>query len=172
MIFKYFVRNSVIQLIRICFLLIFSNLYSHAQKDSLILKNVAYGGFMRQGLLYVKYERDLTASKFFHTFANIGFGGLPGDGEYGMPGTKKIMPEIGGLLGYKFLWLELGVEPSINFYGNLCYVDLNGVIGLRYQNFNNLEGSPFFQVGYYPRIYQSYKSLVDVPFLMGVGMTF
>jgi hypothetical protein len=141
-----------------------------AQQD--YLKNSAYGGFGRHGLLYGKYERTLLNKVWRQTFVNAGIGTIPGSHEDGIPKTWKLMPSVGQSFGYKFLFVELAIEPSFNFMGSFSYVELNSSIGLRYQNLSNLDGSPFFQAGYYYRLYRTHVGMAEVPIYMGVGMTF
>ena len=136
------------------------------------LKNSIYGGFGRHGLLFMKYERTFINLPYAQTFINAGIGNIPGSHEDGIPITFKLMPSIGQSIGYKFLFLEVAIEPSINFFGEMTYVDLNSLIGIRYQNLNKLEGSPFFQAGYYHTLFKTHDGMADVPLYMGVGMTF
>jgi hypothetical protein len=44
------------------------------------------------------------------------------------------MPQVGQLFSYKIIFLEVRLEPSINFYGKTTYTDINAILGLRYQS--------------------------------------
>jgi len=145
-------------------------MFAQAKTDT--TRNIIYLGGGRQGLTYIKYERLVYFKDWTQTIVNLGFGGIPGDAEYGVSRTNKIIPEIGQLFGYKTIFIELGIEPSINFYGKTTYVDLNGIIGLRFQSRKRQLQGLFFQAGYNPRLYNSYKSDIDVPFYFGLGLNF
>lgn len=143
-----------------------------AQVDSSITKNIFYVGGGRQGLIYTKYERLVYDRGWTQTILNIGIGGVPGDAEYGIERTIKIMPQVGQLIGFKSIFLELGLEPSINFYGKTSYIDVNAILGLRYQSRAKQLGGIFFQVGYNPRLWHTYDSDIDVPVYIGLGFNF
>jgi hypothetical protein len=135
-------------------------------------RNIIYVGGGRQGLTYVKYERNVFFADWMQTMVNMGFGGIPGDAEYGEPRTNKIMPQVGQLFGYKVVFVEIGLEPSINFYGKTSYMDLNAILGLRYQSRTDQREGLFFQVGYNPRLYYTFKSDIEAPFYFGLGLSF
>lgn len=151
---------------------VFSSTVLHGQTDSEITKNIIYIGGGRQGLTYIKYERLVYFADWTQTIVNLGFGGIPGDAEYGDPRTVKIMPQVGQLFGYKVIFVELGIEPTVNFFGTTTYTDLNALLGLRYQSRTKQFQGLFFQVGYNPRLYYTFKSDVDVPFYFGLGLNF
>lgn len=158
------------KILPLCFVL--TTLTSLGQNDTEYLKNSAYAGFGRHGLRYGKYERTLLNKVWTQTFVNASIGTIPGSYEDQLPKTWKLMPSVGQSFGYRFIFLELAIEPSFNFYGSLSYVELNSVIGLRYQNLANLDGGPFFQFGYYYRMYRTHEGMANVPLYMAVGMTF
>jgi hypothetical protein len=139
-----------------------------------LTRNIIYVGGGRQGLTYLKYERLLLYKDWTQTIANIGLGGIPGDSEepYNEPRHTIITSEIGQIFGYKNMFVEVGIEPAINIYGDVTYTDLNAILGLRYQSRTKELDGLFFQVGYNPRLYYSYKSDIDVPFYFGLGLNF
>ncbi|MBL0315884.1 MAG: hypothetical protein IPP69_08930 [Flavobacteriales bacterium] len=142
----------------------------HSQTGTLESGSSAYVGFGRQGLTYLKAEQRFYLADWTYTIINLGFGGIPGDAEYGIPRTNKIMPQVGQLFGKNRLFLEIGIEPSINFYGGTSYTDLNGIIGLRYHSrFEEIHGL-FFQAGYNPRLYNTFESGIEVAFYLGIGL--
>ena len=73
---------------------------------------------------------------------------------------------------YKEIFIEIGIEPAINFYGKNTFTDLNAILGLRYQSRTRQCQGLFFQLGYNPILYYSYKSDIDVPFYFGLGLNF
>src|SRR5690554_12049 len=148
------------------------SLSCNAQNDSLIAKNSVYIGGGRQGLTYIKYERLLFEQNWTQTVFNVGLGGRPGDSEYGERRLIKIMPDYIQLFGYKWIFAEVGLEASFNFQGNFSYTELNGIIGLRFQNRNYNTPSFFTQLGYNPRIYRSHINDIDVPWYFGLGLNF
>ncbi|MFM1999115.1 MAG: hypothetical protein RL204_1062 [Bacteroidota bacterium] len=139
-----------------------------------LTRNIIYLGGGRQGLTYLKYERLLVYKDWTQTIANIGLGGIPGDSEepYNEPRHTIITSEIGQIFGYKNMFVEVGIEPAINIYGDVTYTDLNAILGLRYQSRTKELDGLFFQIGYNPRLYYSYKSDIDVPFYFGLGLNF
>jgi hypothetical protein len=147
--------------------LIWSN--SFCQSKTQYYKNVIYGSFGRQGYVHVKYERSFLTNDYRSTIANVGFGLIPVEGD---TDVKIITPEIGQLFGFKNFFLELGLEPSINFISGTTYVDLNGIIGLRYQQYNNESDGIMVQIGYNPRLINSTDGFINVPFYLGIGMSF
>jgi hypothetical protein len=151
---------------------VFSSTVLQGQTDSDITKNIIYIGGGRQGLTYIKYERLLYFADWTQTVINLGVGGIPGDAEYGIPRTNKIMPQVGQLFGYKIIFLEVGLEPSINFYGKTTYIDLNAILGLRYQSRTKQLGGLFFQTGYNPRLFHTFNSDIYAPFYFGLGLNF
>jgi hypothetical protein len=140
------------------------------QSDTIEGKHTLYGGFVRQGILYIKYERLIFDQGWAKTIANIGYGGVPGEQEYGTPRTNKIMPQLGQLIGKKSLLLELGLEVSFNFFGKISYTDINGILGIRYQA-REYPGL-LFQLGYNPKLYYTYENDIDLPFYIGMGRRF
>lgn len=140
------------------------------QSETAEMRHTIYGGFVRQGILYIKYERSIFDQDWTQTIANIGFGGVPGEYENGVPRTNKIMPQLGQLIGRKNILLELGIEASINFFGNISYTDINGVLGIRYQS-SEYPGF-LFQLGYNPKLYYTYENDIDLPFYLGMGRRF
>ncbi|WP_020535310.1 hypothetical protein [Lewinella cohaerens] len=140
----------------------------NGQSDTAGAKHTVYGGFVRQGILYVKYERSVFDKGWGRTIVNIGYGGVLGEHEYGTPRTNKIMPQIGQLIGRKNILVEVGVEASINFFGKISYTDINGVLGIRYQSNEGI----LFLLGYNPKLYYTYENDIDLPFYLGMGMTF
>lgn len=153
-------------------ILFFISLNTQCQENTDVTRNILYVGGGRQGLTYIKYERLLFFKDWTQTIVNVGFGGIPGDIERGVSRTNKIMPQIGQLFGYKAVFVEIGLEPSINFFGNTTYVDLNGVLGIRYQTRTKQLGGLFVQAGYNPKLYYSFKNDVDVPFYFSLGLNF
>jgi|GEM_PF-3508810 len=139
------------------------------QSETQYYKNVIYGSFGRQGYVHVKYERSFLTNDYRSTIANIGFGIIPVEDEVD---AKIITPEIGQLIGFKNFFLELGVEPSINFISGTTYVDLNGIIGLRYQQYNYKSDGIMVQIGYNPRLINTTNGFINVPFYLGIGMSF
>jgi hypothetical protein len=119
--------------------------------------------------VHVKYERSFLTNDYRSTIANVGFGLIPVEGD---TDVKIITPEIGQLIGFKNFFLELGVEPSINFISGTTYVDLNGIIGLRYQQYNYKSDGIMVQIGYNPRLINSTDDFINVPFYLGIGMSF
>jgi hypothetical protein len=146
---------------------IWSNAF--CQSDTQYYKNVIYGSFGRQGYVHVKYERSFLTNDYRSTIANVGLGLIPVEDE---TDVKIITPEIGQLIGFKNFFLELGVEPSINFISGTTYVDLNGIIGLRYQQYNYKSDGIMVQIGYNPRLINSTDGFINVPFYLGIGMSF
>lgn len=142
------------------------------QKDSTIAKNALYIGGGRQGLTYLKYERLIFEFLWTQTVVNIGLGGRPGDMEYGEHRLTKIMPDITQLFGYKWIYIELGLEPSFNFQDNFSYTELNGILGLRFQNRNHNIPSFFAHLGYNPKLYRTHKNDIEVPWYFGLGLNF
>lgn len=143
--------------------------HSFCQTETQYYKNVIYGSFGRQGYVHVKYERSFLTNDYGSSIANIGFGLIPVEGD---TDVKIITPEIGQLIGFKNFFLELGVEPSINFIGGTTYVDLNGIIGLRYQQYNYKSDGIMVQIGYNPRLINSTDGFINIPFYLGIGMSF
>lgn len=141
-----------------------------SQSDTDQAKHTVYGGFGRQGIVYVKYERLILDRDWANTIVNIGYGGVPGDYESGTPRTNKIMPQIGQLIGRKNIFVELGIEASFNFFGKISYTDINGILGIRYQS-SEYPGL-LLQIGYNPKLYYTYENNIDLPFYLGMGMTF
>jgi hypothetical protein len=155
----------------ICFLILTSFLSTRtsAQEEQVYYKNAFYGTFARQGLVHVKYERNLFTNNWTNTFINVGFGLVPRED---IKDVKIITPELGQLFGYKNIYLEVGLEPSINFYDGATYVDLNGIIGLRYHQLLYKDDGLLFEIGYCPKLIDATKSLIEAPFYMGIGMSF
>ena len=144
----------------------------NGQTNSDVAKNTIYIGGGRQGLTYLKYERLLFYKSWTQTIVNIGVGGIPGDHDppNNIARHTIITPEVGQLFGYKRIFIEIGIEPAIHFYGNVTYTDLNAILGLRYQP-RKIQ-SFFCEAGYIPRLYYSYKSDVDVPIYFAIGLNF
>jgi len=151
----------------IIFLSIFCSAY--CQVDPKYYKNAIYGSFARQGIVHVKYERNLFTNNWSNSFINIGFGIIPVE-DYA--DVKIITPELGQLFGIKNFYLEVGIEPSINFIDGYTYVDLNGIIGLRFQQLNYYSDGIMFQIGYNPRLINSTDGFINAPFYLGIGMSF
>jgi hypothetical protein len=149
-----------------------SNMYGQSSSDTTY--NIIYIGGGRQGATYVKYERLLMCGNWTQTIVNFGFGGVPGDSDprFYTPRHNIITSEIGQLFGYKVIFLEIGIEPAINFYGKNTYTDINAILGLRYQSRTRQLQGLFFQLGYNPRLYYSCKSDIEVPFYFGLGLNF
>ena len=137
-------------------------------------QNIIYIGAGRQGLMYTKYERLVYYKSWTQTVLNIGVGGIPGDHEppNNIPRHNILTSELGQLFGYKTIFIEVGIEPAVNFYGSNTYTDLNAILGLRYQSRTKQLAGFFFQVGYNPRLYYTYKSDINVPFYFGFGLNF
>ncbi len=146
--------------------------YGQARTD--ITHNVIYIGGGRQGLTYIKYERLVMYKNWTQTIINLGYGGIPGDHEppNNTPRHNIIAPELGQLIGKNVIFIEIGIEPAINFFGSTTYTDLNAILGLRYQSRTRQFGGLFFQVGYNPRLYFTYKSDIDAPYYFGLGLNF
>jgi hypothetical protein len=160
------------KLLLIIGLLSVSNIYGQASSDT--TRNIIYVGGGRQGLTYIKYERLIMYRNWTQTIVNFGLGGIPGDSDppFYTQRHNIITPEIGQLFGYKVIFIEIGIEPAINFYGKNTYTDLNAIIGLRYQSRTRQLQGLFFQLGYNPRLYCSYKSDIEVPFYFALGLNF
>lgn len=160
------------KLLLIIGLLSVSNIYGQAKTDT--TQNIIYIGGGRQGLAYIKYERLIMYRNWTQTIVNLGFGGVPGDHELpnNTPRHNILTPELGQLFGYKEIFIEIGIEPAINFYGKNTFTDLNAILGLRYQSRTRQCQGLFFQLGYNPILYYSYKSDIDVPFYFGLGLNF
>jgi hypothetical protein len=159
------------KLLLIIGLLNVSNLYGQASSDT-TTRNMIYGGGGRQGLTYIKYERIIINKNWTQTIVNFGFGGVPGDHDppNNIPRHNIITAEIGQLFGYKVLFIEIGIESAVNFYGKNTYTNLNAILGLRYQS-RTTQGL-FLQLGYNPKLYYTYESDIDVPIYLGLGLTF
>lgn len=132
-------------------------------------KNAIYGSFARQGFVHVKYERNFYTNNWTNTFMNVGFGLIPVED---FPDWKIITPELGQLIGFKNFYLELGLEPAIYLDGSVTYVDLNAIIGFRFQQLNDFSEGIMAQIGYVPRIINTTNGLIDVPIYVGIGMCF
>lgn len=151
---------------------------AHAQTKTDTTKNIIYLGGGRQGLTYLKYERLIYYKNWTQTIFNIGLGGIPGDHDTvngianNIPRHNIVTAEIGQLIGYKIIFLEIGIESATNFYGKTTYTDLNAILGLRYQSRTRQLQGLFFQIGYNPRLYYTYKSDIDAPFYFGLGLNF
>ena len=172
-VISHFKNTSVrYKLLLLFSLLTVKNIYGQTRTDT--THNIIYIGGGRQGLTYIKYERLVLFRNWTQTIVNLGFGGIPGDHEppNNTPRHNIITPEIGQLFGYKVIFVEIGIEPAINFYGKNTYTDLNAILGLRYQTRTRQCQGLFFQLGYNPRLYYSFKSDVDVPFYFGLGLNF
>lgn len=165
------IKINIVPCILVFFGLSFSSLLA-AQKNSSSFKNCIYIGGGRQGLTYLKYERQLTAKKFTKIVLNVGLGGVPGDAEHNDPRQRIITSELALLVGEKSVLLEFGVEPSINMVGGFSYVDLNGIAGLRYLTKSRGQSGLFFQAGYNPRLFRTHNSDINVPVYLGVGLSF
>jgi len=144
--------------------------FASAQNE-LNLKTSIYAGGARQGATYLKFERALFSNNWTETIINIGVGSVSGEGKYGIFTMNKIMPGVAQLFGYKRFFLELGVEPSIVFYRKVAFIDLNAIVGLRYQNRASKDPSFFAQIGLNPKMYYSHNSNIDVPFYFGIGLS-
>lgn len=145
---------------------------TNAQIDNTISKNSIYIGGGRQGLTYLKYERLLFKNNWTQTVTSFGLGGRPGDTELGEPRLIKLLPDIIQLFGFKSMFIEIGIEPSFNFEGSLSYTELNGIVGLRYQNRHKKQATLFGHIGYNPRIYRTHQNEINVPLYFGIGLTF
>ena len=143
-----------------------------AQGSDVKAKNLGYLGFGRQGVLYLKYERLLFGNDWTESIINIGLGGVPGELDYGVARTNKIMPEFAQLFGYKKVFIEVGLEASINFHGKISYIDVNGILGLRYQSRISDFYDLFCQIGYNPKLYYTYENDIDIPIYLGLGLSF
>lgn len=145
------------------------NIFGQSRTDT--AKNIIYLGIGRQEELYLKYERLVYYKKWTQTIVNTGLGWLQGDHEPpdDIPSKNSITIELGQLFGYKLVFLEMGIEPSFNFYGNLAYTNINAIFGLRYQSWTK---GLFFQVGYNPRLYYTYMNDSSIPFYLGFGWNF
>lgn len=151
---------------------------SNGQTKTDTTKNIIYLGGGRQGLTYIKYERLIYFWDWTQTIINVGFGGVPGDHETvngvanNIPRHNIVTAELGQLIGYKVFFIEIGIEPAVNFYGKTTYTDLNAILGLRFQSRTRKLQGLFFQAGYNPRLYYTYKSDINVPFYFGLGLNF
>lgn len=141
---------------------------AHSQDSIASTKDRIYLGGGRQGLTYLKYERTILTKPNLQTIVNFGLGEIPGEKELSEPATIKLMPELAQLIGTNDVYLELGIEPSINIYGKKVYMHLAGVLGIRYQP--NRKQSLFLQAGYSPTLYRSYQDMIGVPYYAGVGI--
>ena len=135
-------------------------------------RNIAYVGAGRQAMVYLKYERALLQGKFLQTNVNAGFATFPGEHDTpdNEPPHRIVTAELVQLIGFRNVYLELGIEPAVHFFGTVTYTDLNGIAGLRYQSPGR--GGLFAQLGYNPRLFYTYKSDIDVPIYAGVGIVF
>ena len=153
-------------------LMFLTSLCVRAQDSGNTFKNSIHIGGGRRALVFAKYDRFLFTKKWTRTIAGIGFAGIPGDAEYDSPRTNIIIPEIGQLFGRRSLFVELGLEPAISFYGNVSYIDLNALVGFRYQFQVKQSVGMSLKGGYYPRLYYSYERGANVPFYFGIGLSF
>lgn len=146
----------------------------NAQSSGDTLNNIIYVTGPRQGLYHLKYERRLLKFKWTQTIASIGIGYMPGEVEppRNDPSDFIITPEIAQLFGTNRTFLELGIEPSINFYGNVTYVDLNAIIGIRGRITKNEMTNGFWHLGYNPRLFYSHTLHFDLPIYFGFGQYF
>ncbi len=142
-----------------------------AQSDSAYY-NYAYLGFGRHAALYAKYERVVVQTTAFKTSVNLGIGRVPGDLEYGDPSTTILLPSL--VQGYYIgaVGAFIGIEPAINFEGNLWYTELNAPVGLRFAPGRHIDPQLFVELGYYPTLYRSHEHNRDVPLFFALGLCF
>jgi hypothetical protein len=150
-------------------LVLFSLKTSYGQKNDTILKafkNVIYFDIGKQMLFSISYERVLLDRKYYSLTSQIGYGAITGDNAPKEPGHHNILTGIHNLFGNKGFYLQLGIAPTIYFYGNTTFININGDFGFRYQNrHDNL----FAQITFNPILFTTHNNTFDLPFGTGIG---
>ena len=130
-------------------------------------KNTVYFNIGDQMIFSLRYDRLLVAKKYYSFTSHVGYGFIPGDNDPPEPRHRIIVGGVNNLIGYKNIYLLLGVEPALYFYGNTTFVNLNGNFGFRYQgSYNRL----FMQIAYNPILYTTHDNAFDLPVSTGIGL--
>ena len=128
------------------------------------------GGFGKYALYYLNYEYKLIENKWFKTTASFGYGGAPGDAEGGMPSYNTLSLGINQYVGFRPFLVSVGLIPTLNFYGKLTYIELNGKLGLQYV-FKNCDNPILIEAGSLVRLYRTHFNDVAPAFYIGFGVT-
>jgi hypothetical protein len=128
------------------------------------------GGIGMESLLYIQYKHTFYNRRYFHTNVIGGFGFAGGDEEGGLSPHRNIVVGISQNIGIRPIFLTIGIAPILNFYEHVTFINLNGMIGLKYEP-KFLDGFTF-EIGYLPTLYFTHKSDVGIPFYLGGGVVF
>lgn len=167
--------KKVILIFTVCCNTIFAQNLSkdEVSKDSIIESFVSGrhtigGGFGKYALYYLNYEFKLIENKWSKTTASFGYAGAPGDEEGQMPTYNSLSFGINQYIGFRPVFLSIGVVPSLNFYG-LSYIELNGKLGLQYV-FKNCDNPISIEIGRIIRLYRTHEEDVGPAIYFGFGV--
>lgn len=148
---------------------------SFAQTDSLDHRHSGIFQIGGQTIVSMHYEYSLIYKKHFQLITNVGFG-LNEYADDQDPNDRPIYGLHSGLftlIGAKWMYLELGVGPTIYKYKSTVFTNLNGWSGLRVVVVKEF---CFVSAGYTPRLYTSFtdpsNSLNNIPVGVKIGIIF
>jgi len=131
----------------------------HGQTDTTIKYPIRkhYIGFqlLGQALFSTHYEYFFTNKKYFSINSDIGIGRAEYGDDHNNPptiGTRVIHSGVLFSFGFPSIKVVCSVHPSTYFHGKLTFVDLNGLLGIRYTPKGNFERL-FVMINYTPKIY-------------------
>ena len=133
---------------------------------------VMYIGVGRESLLFCKLEAFVNNKHWGQTLINMGYGWAPGSEEDGIYAFHSLHTELGHTFGIKRLFLHVGLEPALNFQHKVTFIDLNGVLALRYQNSSTARKFGFLELGYLPKLYTTHQRGVNGSINCAIGFTF
>jgi hypothetical protein len=127
------------------------------------------GGLGKYALYYLNYEFKLIENKWFKTTASFGYGGAPGDSEVEIPSYNNLSLGINQYVGFRPVFISIGLIPTLNFYGKVTYIELNGKLGLQYV-FKNCDNPILIEAGRIVRLYRTHYNDVGPAFYIGFGV--
>lgn len=127
------------------------------------------GGIGMESLGYVQYKYKFMNRNYLQTNSIIGIGTAPGDAEGGLPTHFNIAAGICQNIGIRPVLLTIGVAPIINFYDNVTYTNLNGLIGLKYEP--KKKTAITIEAGYLHQLYVTHDNDLGFHFYFGFGIS-
>lgn len=126
-------------------------------------------GFGKYALYYLNYEFKIVENKWFKTTASFGYGSAPGDSEAGMPSYNNLSLGINQYVGFRPVFISIGLIPTLNFYDKVTYTELNGKLGLQYV-FKKCDIPILIETGGIVRLYRTHFNDVGPAFYLGLGV--
>lgn len=127
-------------------------------------------GIGMESLFYVQYKNTFKNLKYFHSNFIGGFGCAPGDAEGGLSSHYNIIAGFSQNIGFRPMFLTFGVAPVLHFYDNVSYINVNGIIGLKFEP--KTQNGFIIEIGYLPTLFSTHKSDAGIPFYLGGGEVF